>query len=82
MMPSFQYEQMFMGQLAAFMWLLIPLAILDAVLKSWGMWRAARMGKLAWFIVLLLINSIGILPGIFLLITNEEYAKLAKGKKK
>lgn len=49
------------------------LVLLDTGLKGWGMWRAARMEKKSWFIALLLINSMGILPLIFLLMTREEY---------
>jgi hypothetical protein len=51
------------------------LALFDLFLKGWAMWRAARMGKRYWFIAILLINSLGILPGIFLLMTSEEYRK-------
>lgn len=60
---------------APFMGLLIPLVLLDLGLKGWGMWRAARMGKNVWFVALLVVNSLGILPAIFLLLTKDEYAK-------
>lgn len=53
--------------------------ILDTILKGWGMWRAAKLGKKSWFISLLLVNSMGILPLIFLLFTREEYARLSSG---
>ncbi|MFA6509079.1 MAG: DUF5652 family protein [Candidatus Peribacteraceae bacterium] len=53
----------------------VLLVITDAVFKAWGMWRAARMGKMGLFIALLLVNSLGILPGIFFLLTKEEYRK-------
>jgi hypothetical protein len=53
----------------------IVLVALDIGLKGWAMWRAARLGRQGWFIALLIINSVGILPAIFLLITKEEYAK-------
>lgn len=58
-----------------FIWILVPLIFLDVALKGWGMWRAARMGKTIWFIVLFFVNSLGILPAIFLLFTDEEYTK-------
>lgn len=57
---------------------LVALIVADLVLKAWAMWRAARMEKKAWFIGLLIINSIGILPVIFLLMTRNEYAKIQK----
>lgn len=51
------------------------LVLLDTGLKGWAMWRAARMEKKSWFIALLIINSMGILPLIFLLMTREEYGE-------
>lgn len=60
------------------LWFLIPFAILDLALKGWGMWRAARMEKQVWFVALLIVNSLGILPAIFLVMTNEEYMRLRK----
>ncbi|MDD5103671.1 MAG: DUF5652 family protein [Candidatus Peribacteraceae bacterium] len=55
--------------------LLFVLAMIDLVLKGWALWRAARMSKKWWFIALLLVNSMGIFPTIFLLMTNGEYRK-------
>lgn len=51
-------------------------AVIDVILKGIGMWRAARMGKRSWFSALLVVNSMGLLPLVFLLITREEYGKL------
>ena len=57
------------------------LVLLDTGLKGWAMWRAARMEKKSWFIALLVINSMGILPAIFLLMTREEYGKKTSKEK-
>jgi hypothetical protein len=71
-------EQMFTGPVIG---VLISLAIFDLALKGWALWRAARMQKNIWFIALLVVNSIGILPIAFLIITSREYETLnAKGK--
>lgn len=51
-------------------------------LKGWALWRAARLGKQWWFIGLLVINTLGILPVIFLLMTNDEYQKWLTKKEK
>lgn len=59
----------------AFMSGIFLLALLDLGLKGWAMWRAARMEKKSWFIALLVINSFGILPVIFLLMTRQEYER-------
>lgn len=61
-----------MGPLVA---LMLVVALLDLGLKGWAMWRAARMNKTVWFIFLLIVNSAGILPTVFLLMTNTEYMK-------
>lgn len=49
------------------------LGMIDTALKAWGMWRAARLNKKSWFLTLVGIPSLGILPLIFLLLTNQEY---------
>jgi len=59
------------------MGVLLLVAVIDLGLKGWALWRAAHMNKRGWFIALLVINSMGILPTIFLLVTNGEYAKLS-----
>ncbi len=66
------------GGLNGLMGVFLVLAIVDLVLKGWALWRAARMSKQWWFIALLIVNSVGILPVIFLLMTNTEYARLKK----
>ncbi len=55
---------------------LLPLVALDIVLKGFALWRSARNRQSVWFIALLLVNSVGILPAIYLL-TNKE-KKLTK----
>lgn len=52
--------------------ILIPVVIF---LKAWSLWRAARMSKTGWFIALMILNTMGILPVIFLLMTKDEYNK-------
>ena len=56
----------------------LPLVILDHVLKGIALWRSAQRKEKWWFIFLLIVNSLGILPGIYLL-THPE-AKSAKKK--
>lgn len=52
---------------------LIILAVLfDFVLKGIALWRAGRNQQLGWFIALLIINSIGILPLIYLLVVDKK----------
>lgn len=51
---------------------LMPLIILDLVLKGVALWKAGRNNQLYWFIALLLVNSIGILPIIYLVFFEKK----------
>ena len=46
--------------------ILFALAIWDLIWKAFGLWKAARNGQIKWFVAILIINSIGILPIIYL----------------
>lgn len=48
------------------------LAILDVVAKGFALWASARAHQKAWFIALLIINSVGILPLIYLVFFNKK----------
>jgi hypothetical protein len=52
--------------------LLIALIAWDVIWKGIALWRAARHDQLSWFIALLIVNSIGILPIIYLLIYRRS----------
>ena len=43
------------------------LIIWDAVWKGIGMWHSARNKQTAWFVAILIFNTVGILPIIYLL---------------
>jgi len=58
--------------------MLFVLAVVDLILKGWALWRAARMEKKWWFLALLVVNSMGIFPTIFLIFTNTEYGRKTK----
>ncbi|MCR4326392.1 MAG: DUF5652 family protein [Candidatus Roizmanbacteria bacterium] len=47
----------------------------ELVWKSMALWRAARNNQLYWFIALLLLNTLGILPILYLYVFSK------KGKK-
>lgn len=51
---------------ASFLLILLTLALWDLIWKAFGLWKAARNGQIKWFIAILIINSIGILPIIYL----------------
>lgn len=45
---------------------LIPLLIWDAIWKGIALWHSARNNQPRWFVVLLIVSSVGILPMIYL----------------
>lgn len=61
--------------------LLIPFVILDLVLKGFALWRSARKGQNAWFIALLIVNSMGILPLVYLVLNRDTKEASKKSKK-
>lgn len=46
--------------------LLVSLLIWSMFWKGIGLWKAGRNNQLIWFIVMFLVNSVGILPIIYL----------------
>lgn len=47
-------------------WLIVVLMIWSLIWKGWALWRAARNNSTPWFIVLLILNTIGILEIIYI----------------
>lgn len=53
---------------------LVALAVLwEFAWKGAALWRAANLGQREWFVILLVINTVGILPIVYLL-TNPKKA--------
>ncbi len=53
----------------------VTLAILAAweiTWKGFALWKAARKDRRGWFIALLIINSAGILPIIYLFLVDRD----------
>lgn len=52
--------------------ILLFLVVVDAVLKLITLWQSARRKQIAWFIFLALVNSLGILPVIYLIVNRNK----------
>ena len=57
---------------AAFVWLIVILAIWEAVWKGFALWRAARNKSVPWFVFLLIFNTAGILPILYLFVFGKK----------
>lgn len=59
---------------------LVALFVLDLVLRAVALWRSARNGQLFWFIALLFLNTMSVLPIIYLLIFAKDLLSSQKQK--
>jgi hypothetical protein len=46
--------------------ILIPFIIWEAVWKAVALWKSARNNQLYWFIAILILNTVGILPIVYI----------------
>lgn len=51
---------------------LIPIMVLDLILRGFALWKSARKNQNVWFIALLVVNSMGILPLIYLVLNRDQ----------
>lgn len=49
-----------------FWWVMVPLIIWDLLWRGIALYRSARSSQKGWFIALLIVNSAGILPILYL----------------
>jgi methionyl-tRNA synthetase len=55
--------------------LLIALAVWELVWKGLALWRAGKNKQLAWFVVMLVLNTAGILEIIYLVFFSHKQLK-------
>lgn len=59
---------------------LLPIILWSLFWKGWALWKAARSGDSAWFIVLLAVNTVGILEIIYVFLVAKDSKKKSKNK--
>lgn len=52
--------------------LLIPFAVFDLILRGFALWKSAKKDQNVWFVALLIVNSMGILPLIYLILNRDQ----------
>ena len=67
--------------------LIAIIAVWDIIWKGIGLWKSARHQQSAWFVVILILNTAGLLPIIYLLFfqrkrTALRYSRKVKRRKK
>ena len=53
-------------------WILIPLVVWTITWKGIALWKSARRSEMIWFIVLLVLNTLGILEIIYIFFVIKE----------
>lgn len=70
---NWQYNNNFLNGVGGMHYgILIPFVILDLILRGLSLWKSARKNQNVWFIALLLVNSMGILPLIYLVLNRDQ----------
>lgn len=54
--------------------LIVGLMVWTSVLKGFALWLAARNHHIVWFIVLMLVNTLGVLELAYLLVFRKDKA--------
>jgi hypothetical protein len=55
----------------------IGAVILELIFKAIGLWKAGRNNQLGWFLAIFILNTIGVLPFIYLLFFQRNKNKAA-----
>lgn len=56
---------------------LIPIAIWDMIWKGIALWKSSKNNQLIWFVVLIILNTAGILPIIYILFFQDKIKNTA-----
>lgn len=67
------------GPMACLIPVILILVLWESIWKIIAMWKSARNKHLAWFICIALINTVGILPIIYIL-THKKKAETEQQK--
>ncbi len=52
-------------------WLILPFIAWSSFWKGWALWKAAGKRQLVWFIILLLVNTLGLLEIAYIFYLNR-----------
>jgi predicted permease len=75
-----EYLKLVAEQLGIPLFLFVILVIWASVWKILALWKAARKKSLVWFIVLAVVNTLGILEILYIFIFSDMKHKRKEGK--
>lgn len=63
-------------------WMFITILVWSLAWKLTALWKSARKGSVAWFVILALLNTVGILPILYIFVFSKMKCCELKTKKK
>ncbi len=75
-----EYLKLVAEQLGVSLFLLIGLAIWSSVWKALALWKAAKKKSVPWFVILFVVNTIGILEILYLFVFSKMKHREKKKK--
>lgn len=61
-----------MDEITGFFIIIGVLSLIELVLKGFALYKSAQKGEKAWFVSILVINTLGILPALYLLFFSKK----------
>ena len=74
------YIDLIATQIGAPIWLIYLILVWTAIWKLLALWKSARNKHIAWFIVLGVVNTIGILPILYIYVFSKLHHPSFKKK--
>lgn len=66
------YDSVILNYLADYSWLFIILIVWSIIWKGIALWKSARLSDKTWFIVLLIVNTVGILEIFYIFLLSKR----------
>ncbi|HLD97157.1 MAG TPA: DUF5652 family protein [Candidatus Nanoarchaeia archaeon] len=70
------YTLAFQQAFATLVWFIVVLSLWELAWKGVALWRAARNSHRWWFVAILLLNTVGILPMVYYLFFSGRQKQL------
>lgn len=76
-----EYLEIIAAQLGMSVWLLAIILIWGLVWKLLALWKSARKNDLVWFILIAVLNTVGVLPILYIFVFSKlKHKPVAKKK--
>ena len=62
---------------SAWLFLIILIFIWTLPWKGWALWKAARTDDKIWFIILLIVNTLGVLEILYIFVFSKQFKKIS-----